>query len=306
MTRMPWAMAARHHRHCQQGASLIEMMLALTLAGMVIAAAVALLSSAFASMATQSGDAELRQRGAFALAALRRSLQLAGYRNWDGRDGSVVSSVETMPAVYGRDDCAFDVHACQRAPNRSDLIEIRHDGAGASPGDGSIIDCAGRRVAGTGGTRVRSVFYVAASGHGELALYCRYGTDTGMGRAEALIEGVENFQVLYGVDMNGDGVAEQFLAARAMSQADWPRVTAVMFALVLRGPSQARLPVQQRQWALFDPRYTAADGAFMPPRTPRRLRYRVTATVLLPNRSIHVWPGGTRSISREVPMWRGR
>lgn len=274
----------------QRGASLIEMMLALALGGMVIAAAAALVSSSIGMAVAQSEHADLQQRGAFAVSVLRRSLQVAGYRNWDAAAGAVSPSVPPAElAIQGRDNCAADLHACRPAPNQSDLIEIRHDGAGAEPGDGSVLDCAGQRVAAAqrpdalGRSRARNVFYVAISAHGEPALYCRYGTGAATGRAEALVDGVESFQVLYGVDQDGDGLPNQFLAARGMTAAHWPRVVAVTFTLVLRGSQRARHDTARLRWPLFGPRYRDSDGEFVPTQASHRPRQRFAATVILRN-----------------------
>ena len=44
-----------------------------------------------------------------------------------------------------------------------------------------------------------SIFYVAANGDGEAELRCKYRGASGWG-ADAIVRGVDSFQVLYGVD----------------------------------------------------------------------------------------------------------
>ncbi|MCW7755246.1 PilW family protein [Desulfobotulus sp. H1] len=52
--------------------------------------------------------------------------------------------------------------------------------------------------------------------------------------ADLVISGVDNFQVRYGVDTNGDGMVNGYVNANAVT--DWGRVLSVRFGLLLRTP----------------------------------------------------------------------
>jgi len=84
------------------------------------------------------------------------------------------------------------------------------------------------------------------------------------GAAQELVEGVEDFQVLYGEDTDGDGAVNRFVSAAAPGL-DMARVLAVRFSLRLRSLEDNLLP---------------QAGAF----GDRRLRRTFTATVTLRNR----------------------
>ena len=78
-----------------------------------------------------------------------------------------------------------------------------------------------------------TVFYIGLSAGGEPALY-QLSYDMGSaGTPVALVEGVENMQLLYGIDTNGDEVPEQYLTAAALAgNAD--RVRTIRIGLLLR------------------------------------------------------------------------
>ncbi len=57
----------------------------------------------------------------------------------------------------------------------------------------------------------------------------------GISNAQALVEGVENFQVLYGEDTNADGVADRYVTANNVSVLDFTRVVSVRIGLLVHG-----------------------------------------------------------------------
>lgn len=98
----------------------------------------------------------------------------------------------------------------------------------------------------------------------------RCGTRT---NPQPLVEGIEQLQLDYGVDGDGDRVAERFLAARDLAPAAWATVVAVRVGLVARGERPAAFG-EARDYALPGGyRHRPADD----PRTPadeRRLARR--------------------------------
>lgn len=51
----------------------------------------------------------------------------------------------------------------------------------------------------------------------------------------AAVEGIEQMQFAYGVDVDNDRVADRFLPASSLAAADWPRVMSVRVGLIVRG-----------------------------------------------------------------------
>jgi type IV pilus assembly protein PilW len=114
-----------------------------------------------------------------------------------------------------------------------------------------------------------SVIYLARGPNGENELRCKYRTLTGWD-SEALLQGVESFQVLYGLDRDGDGLPEHFLRASALSAEIssgvsgaelWNRVVAVKIALLMRSTQRLQQASVPASWNLFGADYTAQHAA---------------------------------------------
>ena len=52
--------------------------------------------------------------------------------------------------------------------------------------------------------------------------------------AQPLIQGVEDMQLLYGVDLNGDGSVDQYVTAGGMNSSSWAEVIAMQIAITLQ------------------------------------------------------------------------
>ena len=132
-----------------------------------------------------------------------------------------------------------------------------------------MIDCSGnpiRDVPSDSTDRSISVLYVAISPtDNEPALFCASGLAGAVAAGQPLIQGVENFQVLYGVDRvtpnaaptvvpantdlpsvdaRDDAVPDRYLRADQITvsgntvatNANWRRVRSIRIGMVLRGP----------------------------------------------------------------------
>ncbi|MET0857541.1 MAG: PilW family protein, partial [Telluria sp.] len=195
------------------------------------------------------------------------------------------------------------------AVNGSDVLAVRFTGAA----DGSVVSCAGFAVGEDDDGW--SIFYVGRNASGEAELRCKY-RGAGSWGADAIIGGVDTFQVLYGLDTDSppDGVANEFAGASVLDERDaalvlvavdpvarerelrrrthWKRVTAVRVALVLHG-ARSRPGGEPMVFDLFDRAYTDAFGGIdrgvqlaedrLPDAVRERERRRFTTTVMLRN-----------------------
>jgi type IV pilus assembly protein PilW len=91
-----------------------------------------------------------------------------------------------------------------------------------------------------------------------------------------LIGGVENLQVLYGVDTDNDLLANDYRSAATVAAADWPNVISLSIALLIRSPETG---VERDNRV-----YTLLDGT-VGPFNDRRQRSVFTTTVVLRNRT---------------------
>lgn len=74
-----------------------------------------------------------------------------------------------------------------------------------------------------------AIYYIADNANGQPALFRESTAGT-----QELVEGIENLQVLYGVDVDGNGVPDTYKKATAMTAADWTKVYSVRFGVLVR------------------------------------------------------------------------
>lgn len=328
----------------QQGLTLIELMVALAIGMVVAIASVAALIAARSGYSAVDANSQLRENGRFAADMIQRIVAQGGYDDQvlnksTKRCGTFSSSCSSRePDITGYNDAlfsattfppsvtngsrttgcgAFGDTTCR---NGSDVLVVRYQGSSmpnSTVADGSMINCAGVAEAAptdtsTAESRAYAVFHVARSDSGEPTLMCSYRDSSGNWARQALVHGIETFQVLYGVDygtssvVSGaaatgtqDSVADRYLRADQLlvagdveaTRANWRRVRTLRIGMVIRSSvgtasidrsfTRNYFPLSEREaptLATDDPgmRLTvAADG---------RIRQEVSFTVALRNR----------------------
>lgn len=309
----------------QRGVALVEVMVSLLVGALVVLVASALLVATNSGFLSHSANAQLNDGGRYALEIVSQAIRQSAYVEWDSAAAPVGLEDDGSANIGG-----LDAHSISRdgdgiagplpdAANGSDVLALRFAGTGAGGnGDGSILNCAGFGVgaAATPDQRGWSIFYVAADAEGEPELRCKYRGADSWG-ADAIVRGVDSFQVLYGVDTDtpADGVANQYLNASAIDALDaalvltgatpaeqvrdknrktwWKRVASVKLALLLHGDTGSRADAESLRFDLFGPAYAdAAAGdrgvriveANLPAPLQQRARQLFVATITLRNR----------------------
>lgn len=290
------------------GYTLVELLVGMTLGLVVAAAAVSAFLAAQAAYLVIADRILLEERGQRALAVVTLLLRQAGWRTETATATAATAAVTAFPAVSGADNCGQPaigpLPSCAKAGiGRSDALLVRFDGS-ALPGapaqpDQTMTDCSGYAVAaqqaGPSGTPdyvAANLIYVAAGSDGVPQLLCRYptrrqGKIDGTGwTSGALVRGVESLQFRYGLDTDGDGMADRYESAatiQAQGAAAWERVLAVQVALAVRGdrPGSASSPEEAEP---PPPAGSAAADLDAPgPRVPGTARRVFTTTVRLRN-----------------------
>lgn len=267
-----------------RGMSLVELLVALAASLGVLLAAAQLLAGASRAQAAHADAVELDDSGRYALALVGRALRQGSPVAW-ARPGPALPDPAAPAPIAGLDartlgkSSAGIAAALPEAIHGSDVLAVRYPGAGRAPdGDGSVLDCAGfaRHEAEEGW----SIFYVARNADGEAELRCKY-RGAGNWNADAIVKGVDGFQVLYGIDTDTprDGIPNRYLNASAVAALDadlgvagaaeaernkktwWKRVASVRVALLLHGERPSPAAVQPGAYFLFGPAYADAQGA---------------------------------------------
>lgn len=253
----------------QRGLTLVELLVALVIGLLISLAAVSSLVVTRQGFNAVDASSQLRDNGRFAVDLIQRISLQAGFRDaffaatppspqdvTDDAAGLIAAN------VTGFNNALVDTSDLTTATARtstvlgygSDVLVLRYQSS-----DGSIIDCSGATVTAIPASRnerMVSVFHVDLDPDGEPALMCsRSSNGTAAYTTQTLIRGVEDFQVLYGVDgftsvntaFTGtpDSVPEKYLRADQIvvggnthSQAtynNWRRVRSIRIGMVLRG-----------------------------------------------------------------------
>lgn len=312
-------------RPAQHGWTVVEFAIATLLGMMVMLLSSALLLGASSSFRGNGEAMLMTDSGRHALDVLEQAVRQSAYVNWDAESAPPELAAEAAPAIAG-----LDAHSISRSSdgigeplaavaNGSDVLAIRFAGTGGgSNGDGSMLNCAGFGVAAPVAEMERgwSIFYVALNADGDPELRCKYRGANGWG-ADAVVGGVDSFQVLYGLDTDvpSDGVPNTYVNATAISQLDaglalvgstpdelqrdrnrktnWKRVCSVKVALLLRGDVGSRPDSVAGIFDLFGKAYADAHGddvgvrvleSQLPPAQQLRARQVFSTTIMLRNR----------------------
>ena len=173
-------------RRFQSGLSLIETMVALLLGLLLVAALGHVLHSTQMSYRSTQGFSGLQENSRFAFHFLNRFIRLAGYRTDPllKEDGVYLGANVALTGTEG-------------GSSNPDSITIRFQG------DGIMENCVGAVVPANNLATV--TFSIDTTDH---ELDCSDGVTT-----VPLVGGVENMQIEYGEDTNGDGSANRYVAA---------------------------------------------------------------------------------------------
>ena len=159
---------------------------------------------------------------------------------------------------------------------------IVHSQAGTiTPGNSASLLANNYGADATVATLDTSVYYIATNADGNPSLFRQAlaldnTTNVIALQPQELIEGVENLQMLYGEDTNGDGDADRYLPAAGAVGMDMDSVVSVRIALLLHTVDQISLAADTNQYTLLDVDYT--------PTSDRRLRRTFTTTIRIRNR----------------------
>ena len=262
--------------------TLVELLVALVVSLIVVLAAVTSLTVARRGFNTVDAASQLRDNGRFAADLLQRiGVQTGQLDSYYATSKCTSGMAECPPAVdatalispnvLGVDNAIpsptdpvnnSTVRTSGTLGYGSDVLVLRyqmnrmyHDNPDSNLLDGTMIDCHGGTPPSAippidRNDRVYGVLYVSVGISGEPALMCyRAGASV----PAPLVDGVENFQVLYGVDgvtpnsapvLTTDSVPERYLPASKLTvigdtvatAANWRRVRSIRIGMVLRGP----------------------------------------------------------------------
>lgn len=248
------------------GFSLVEILVAMTLGVVLLGGAVAIFASSKDSYRLQENIAGMQENGRYAIQALRRGVEMAGYpRIRDVTPFIVADASGGLVDANGDTLTGIGATANNDGNNGSDTVTIQYRSRGTT----ADRDCLGVGI--TNGRMIINQYFIDNN-----ELRCR---GIGSAAAQALAENVQNLQALYGVDDDGDGTANRYVRADQVGEGGvpgWDSVVSLRLALLVASGSTIGTSEETGELALLDATVTPpADGRL----------YRVfTTTIPLRNR----------------------
>ncbi|MGH8127337.1 MAG: PilW family protein [Gammaproteobacteria bacterium] len=208
------------HDPRQRGLSLIELLVALALSLFLIAGVVVMFFSSTQSYRVEQQVAALQQRERLAATFVGSVVQSAGYYaqplTYD-RDSAFPANttfVNSGQSIYGT--------AASYAGGSNDTITLR-----ILPGpQDQVLNCLGDRNTGADAQLYVNKFFLDTANK---ELECTLSGTGITTQTQPLLDGVTSLQFLYGVDTSGDGSADSYLDASAVT--NWSAVRSVKMVL---------------------------------------------------------------------------
>lgn len=254
-----------------KGFTLIEMMVAMTIGLIVLLGVGAIYLSSVRTYRIQEDDARLQESGRYVLELIGRSIRQAGgdaEMNFSPVANTLNCVAPACQPVGGTNGAGAtpDTLAVQFYANRDELVA----------GNWITRDCTGGVNQANANTLITNTFSLVGT-----SFRCNGST----GGVQEIVAGVEDFQVLYGIDTTGDQSVDQYQAAPA----NWDQVRTARICLVMTSNNNRLSDTPQRflncAGALGVVGATLADGGLTDAAAgDLRLRRTFVATFNLRNR----------------------
>lgn len=234
------------NHNAQQGFTLIEMMIAISLSMVLMAAALQFMLSTKRTYEVSDDISRIQENGRIALDILAKNLQMAGYRN----PANMLSGGKPL---FFFDDCTGTLPCTKDGGTTvSDTLSIQYD---PPPDDGVTpdTDCLGVAVTPPATDLIVNVYTIRVV-ENISSLYCRgFNATTGVWispSAQPLVGGIDNMQVLYRVTT----AAGHFYADYGrLSSTDKINITAARVALLVsNGMASGFADNKTRQYQVLD------------------------------------------------------
>ncbi len=126
-----------------------------------------------------------------------------------------------------------------------------------------------------------TVFFIRNNTAGVPSLY----REVNNGGAEELVDGVENMQLRYGLDTDGDRAVDSYVTADAIAPADWLNVMSVRVGLLISTVNElGKNPLDTALYNIDGDLATGTGGQEYDPVDDRRMRLVVSGTMGIRNR----------------------
>jgi type IV pilus assembly protein PilW len=256
------------------GFTLLELLIAMTIGLLLTVVIAQVFLGSRRTYATTDDVARLQENMRYANDVLGRALRSASYMS---APGDLMIPADGLPGIFGTGASALDgvegnPGSSLTSAAASDILTVRFQGAA----DGSTVDCLGNSIApgavATNTYRIRRLIGVAG---GPFSLHCSDPSGT----EQAIVQNVENMQILYGEETTGDFNVDRYVPRDLVTSMD--RVIAVRIALLFQTPNtNVRATPDTTQYDMHGIKLPVFNGT-----EATRIRRVMTVTYTLRNRS---------------------
>lgn len=219
-------------RH-QQGISLVELMIAMTLGLIISAGVLSIFFSGKSSYRMVEELNSLQENGQFSMYFLTQAIQMAGYESID---------TNTLPTPIYADSCSSDAAWCTSNGSGADADRIAIQ---LNPETNE--DCTGAEV---DENEVILNVYFLDQAEGISSLYCRGFSPlsaTWTSEAARLVDGIDSMQFQFGTSSE-----DTFQYVSASDVSDWNDVTSVRIAILAATGESPQIEAKERSYAMLD------------------------------------------------------
>jgi len=200
----------------QRGVTLVELMVSMLVGLVLLGGVAAVYLGSKQTYGARGGMSSLQENGRIALMRLQTGVLGAGYPKNSGIEPIVSDASRQVEGASGITPSSDNASG--------DTLTVSFQPFGKSYAQ----DCLGQDDTTNTKGQIVNNYFVKKDAQGKNGqLMCR---GSGNSVAQPIAEGVDNMQVLYGVDTDSDGFANQYLNA---SSADWNNVVSIQVALLI-------------------------------------------------------------------------
>lgn len=251
----------------QSGFSFVELMIAITLGLVVLAAVLEFFMGNRRSYQYSAAVSELSASKQFLQSHVHSIIRMSAYRSLPSGSYTSFPSIDSVYPV----STPFVTGTNNDGENNSDTLTVRFQGSGNGSGtpDGRIVDCLNNGV--DSGDMATNTFYL----NNAQQLVCDVTNETsGTTQSGILVDGVENFQFIVGEDLDGDFIPDRYVPIDYLN-IDVANITSVRLSVLFQTDAEVTRMEQSRDFNLLGTAYTSASD--------RRFRFEDTSTIQLRN-----------------------
>lgn len=255
-------------RSSQRGVSMVELMISATLGLIVMAGVTQIYINSKQSQRSNNAVFRLQENGRTAISIMTNTAQMTGYiADPNASSSSVFLAAGAFTAGAAITATNNDSDTSNDIKDNTDWFVVRYQG---NSDDSLVLDCIGNALPSADPAFPNDVFPMVFGISDDNQLFCEPGA-LGAGSRITIADGVENLQLLYGVDSDADQAANFYVDADSVT--DFSTVVNLRITFLVRS----------RDRVTTGPMAYTYNGVTTTNPGDRRMRFVFNTTITLKN-----------------------